>query len=103
MKKKNTTTQSKGIRLLEIVVVSINYIIITYALSNMALFFNSSVLFILFFASEMWAFSSFWSYIYKQTRNKVLSVILVGACFLIHITMVYFMGYISGTLVSLNK
>ena len=92
-------TNSKPIKALEIFIVSVNCIIITYALSNMALFFNASLLYVLFFASEVWAFSCFWSYLKKQTENKIISAILIGVCFLIHIGMVYFIGRVSGTII----
>ena len=46
--------KTKASKYLEIVIESINYIIISYALSNMAMLFQSNPLFILFFASEIW-------------------------------------------------
>ena len=36
---------------------SLNYILINYALSNMAMLFRSHWLFILFFASEIWVWN----------------------------------------------
>ena len=41
--------KTKASKYLEIVIESINYIIISYALSNMAMLFQSNPLFILFF------------------------------------------------------
>ena len=46
--------KSSASKFLEIVIDSINYIIISYALSNMAMILNSNPVFILFFASEIW-------------------------------------------------
>ena len=49
-----------GSKCLEILIESVNYIIINYALSNMAMLFRSNPLFILFFASEIWTFGNYW-------------------------------------------
>ena len=90
--------KTKASKYLEIVIESINYIIISYALSNMALFFHSSLLYILFFASEIWLTGGYWRSTLNEIKNKSLAALLVVCCFCIHIGMVYFIGYISGTL-----
>ena len=82
-----------------IIIQSINYIIINYALSNMALFFHSSLLHILFFASEFWLVGEYWENILDETKSKLITIILTVSCFCVHIGMVYFIGYISGTLI----
>ena len=41
-------------RILELLIVSVNYILIGYALSNIAMLLQSNPLFILFYASEIW-------------------------------------------------
>ena len=43
-------------KILDVAIHSINLILINYALSNMMAFFRSSLLYILFFTSEMWVF-----------------------------------------------
>lgn len=91
--------KAKVSKCLDIVIESINYIIIYYALSNMAMFFHSSLLYILFFASEGYVIGDYWRKISEKTQNKVITAILLVCCFSIHIGMVYFIGYISGTLV----
>lgn len=106
MKRRNSpqTAVSQGPKrkpfmMLELFVVSVNYIVITYALSNMALFFKASPLYVLFFASEIWAFSCFWNYLYKRTKHKIMAAMFIGICFLIHIGMVYGIGHIAGTII----
>ena len=93
------TGKHKAILISELIIAAINYIIITYALTNMAFFFHTSWLYILFFASEIWAFGCFWNYLYRQTKSKIISVATVIVCFLIHIGMAYLIGRISGTVV----
>ena len=46
--------REKGSKLLDVMVYSINYVLISYALSNVSMALKSSPVFILFFASELW-------------------------------------------------
>ena len=76
--------KSKAAKWLDIVVESINYIVVNYALSNMAMLFQYNLLFILFFASEVWATANYWSKANKLSKNKVV------------IALIYFVGRIVG-------
>lgn len=80
----------------EIFVESVNYIIINYALSNMALLFQHNLLYILFFASEIWVMGNYWRRVYEMTKSKAFSAILLIVCFVLHISMTYFVGHIVG-------
>ena len=82
--------KSSASKFLEIVIDSINYIIISYALSNMAMILNSNPVFILFIASGIWFMGNYW-------------LILLIVCFAIHIGMVYFIGRIVGDIVPFNQ
>lgn len=93
-------TKQKLIKTFEITVESVNYVIINYALLNMAFLFDSSLLYVLFFASEIWVTSNYWSKIWKLTKSKWLTVVLVTVCFAAHIAIIYFIGRISGTIIS---
>lgn len=84
---------------LEILIESVNYIIINYALSNMALLFRSNPLFILFFASEIWMFGNYWKKMDRLTANKATSSILLIVCFFIHIGAIYWIGRVSGDVI----
>lgn len=88
---------------IDIIIESINYIIINYALSNMAMLFQSNPLFILFFASEIWITGNYWRKVYDITKNKKLVVTLLVICFLIHICTVYFGGRVVGSIVSFKQ
>ena len=46
--------REKGSKLLDVMVYSINYVLISYALSNVSMALKSNPVFILFFASELW-------------------------------------------------
>ncbi|MFR6290770.1 MAG: hypothetical protein ACLUKQ_04890 [Peptococcaceae bacterium] len=83
---------------LEIFIASVNYIIINYALSNMAMLLQSNPLSILFFASEIWITVMYWKNVYRITQNKIISAVLFICCFAAHIGMLYFVGRIVGTI-----
>lgn len=83
----------------EIVIESINYIIINYALSCMTFLFRTDWLFIPFFASEIWLLSKYFVNLNKLTENKIISG-AVWICSLIIVgLLMYFVGYVDGTLV----
>ena len=89
----------RGKTIVEIIIESVNYVIINYALSNMALFFGGSILYVLFFASQCWLMRTYWGNLLAETNSKLLASILTVLCFCAHIGMVYFIGRVSGTLV----
>lgn len=81
----------------EIVIESVNYIVISYALSCMTLLFRTNWLFILLFASEIWLLSKYFAALNKLTKNKTISG-AVWVCSLIIVGfLMYFVGYVDGT------
>ena len=87
--------------ILEILIYSLNYILISYALSNVSILLKASPIFILFFASEICVTGVYMNKIQEVTEKKVLSWILLAVCFALHIGMVYFIGRIVGDIVPL--
>lgn len=92
--------KSRFSKAIEIFVESINYIIVSYALSCMAMFFKTSPFFILFFASEIWIFSKYWRTLQNILKSKWLSVLIWIFSFLVLCLMLYFLGYIDGRMIS---
>ena len=86
--------RTKASKYLEIIIESINY-----ALSNMAMLFQSNPLFILFFASEIWLMGNYWRKVRDIVKNKIFAGILIIICFVTHIALVYFIGRVVGTVV----
>lgn len=84
---------------LDILIETINYLVITYALSNMAMLFQRNLFYILFFTSELWVTATFWKKLDCLTGNKVLSIILLAVCFGIQIAILYFIGRVVGEIV----
>ena len=93
-------------RILELLIVSVNYILIGligYALSNIAMLLQSNPLFILFYASEIWVTGLYWRRAAKLTGSKLLSTVLLVVCFALQIGMVYFAGRVVGEMVPFYK
>lgn len=89
--------------ILELLIVSVNYILIGYALSNIAMLLQSNPLFILFYASEIWVTGLYWRRAAKLTSSKLLSTELLVVCFALQIGMVYFAGRVVGEMVPFYK
>ena len=90
-------------KILDVVIHSINLLLINYALSNMMALFRSSVLYILFFTSEMWVFAQYRKSIETLSNSKALANLLLIICVAIEIGLFYFIGIVSGKLVPFNQ
>lgn len=86
-------------KILDVAIHSINLILINYALSNMMAFFRSSLLYILFFTSEMWVFVQYRKNIEELSDSKALANLLLIICVAIEIGLLYFFGIVSGELI----
>lgn len=91
--------KSNAVKGLELAVESVNYVVIQYALSNMAMLFRSNVLFVLFFASEIWMMNRYWQRAREVTGSRAVSAVLLMACFALHVALVYFSGRVVGNAV----
>lgn len=95
--------KEKWKKVIEIIIESINFIIITYALSSMAMSFRTSPLYILFFASNVWLIGRYGTQLQKITGSRVLTAIIFCLSFGIFCFIAYFVGYIDGNIVQFNK
>ena len=91
--------KDKSAKILDVAIHSINLILINYALSNMMAFFRSSLLYILFFTSEMWVFVQYRKNIEELSDSKALANLLLIICVAIEIGLLYFFGIVSGELI----
>ena len=62
-------------------------------------FFRSSLLYILFFTSEMWVFVQYRKNIEELSDSKALANLLLIICVAIEIGLLYFFGIVSGELI----
>lgn len=95
--------KQKAAKILDVAIHSINLLLINYALSNMMALFRSSVLYILFFTSDMWAFAQYRKSIETLSNSKTLANLLLVICAAIEIGLLYFIGIVSGKLVPFNQ
>lgn len=86
-------------KVLDIIVESINYVVISYALTNMTFLFSASLFFILFFTSEIWIAGNYWRKVNELTDSKIITAILLLLCFVVHVALIYFIGRVSGTII----
>ena len=91
--------EGKLSKYLDIIIESINYIVVSYALSNMAILLHRNPFYILLFASELWVTINYWKKMEQMTANKLWSVILVAVCFAAKTALIYFMGRAVGEIV----
>ena len=89
----------KAVNAFDILIASINYVVISYALSNMAMLFRFNLLFVLFFASEIWVAGNYWNRISSVIQNRWISSALLALCFIAHIVVLYFGGHVVGALI----
>lgn len=95
--------KEKWKKVIEIIIESINFIIITYALSSMAMSFRTSPVYILFFASNVWLIGRYGTQLKKVTESRILTAIIFCLSFGIFCFIAYFVGYIDGNIVQFNK
>lgn len=87
--------KKKTAQYFDLAVESINYVILSYALANMAFLLQANLLYILFFASELWLTTNYWNKAKALTESKAMAFVLLILCFLVHFAMVYFVGHVS--------
>ena len=80
-------------KILDVAIHSINLILINYALSNMMALFRSSLLYILFFTSEMWVFVQYRKSIETLSNSKTLANLLLVICAAIEIGLLYWSNF----------
>ena len=89
----------KAVNAFDILIASINYVVISYALSNMAMLFRFNILFVLCFASEVWVAGNYWNRISSVIQNRWISSALLALCFIAHIVVLYFGGHVVGAVI----
>ncbi|MBQ8232364.1 MAG: hypothetical protein IJZ34_10630 [Lachnospiraceae bacterium] len=87
-------------RIMDVLVETINFIVLSYLLCSAALSFNQSMLYILFFASAVWLTSKYWDRLKSLIMNQGIRVCVLMGSFLILVLIMYFGGYLSSTLAS---
>ncbi len=77
---------------------SLGYILITYLLSSAALSFRTSYITVLFGTARLAFLGLYLDRVKKKTSRKLLPYLALVLCFLIHIALMYCLGYLNMTL-----
>lgn len=75
----------------ELLVESVNYILLHYALSNMLL--------LLLFASQIWVTVRYWNTARARSRSSWMAWMLLLICTAVHLALFYFIGRAVGEVV----
>lgn len=76
--------KTKTSKWIKIFVESVNYIIITYVVSNMAILLRQNWLFIPLFASEIWVTEKYWQRFIRQPEARLLPHVFVRYILLVY-------------------
>lgn len=93
--------KSNSSKTLEVVIASLNFMTISYALSSIMISFKTSWIYILFFASNVWVISEYWKTLKQTTGNKIVASTVLVCSFLVICLVIYFVGYIDGVITPL--
>lgn len=88
--------KKKLLILLEVILESLCYLVITYTLSSMYTSFKFHWYAILFRAADIFALVKYYSAVNKKTGSNVASVIALVCCFLAFVFLSAKFGYIQG-------
>ncbi len=86
--------KSKTYRIIDITIETINYIIISYALSSIALCFRNQWLYILFFSSDIWLFSKYFNTVKNISESKIATYVMSLASLITVFVIMYIFGYV---------
>jgi len=88
--------RSKLLKLLEVILESICYLIITYTLSSMYTSFKLHWYAILFRGADIFALTKYYGSVRKTTGSNVAAVAALVCCFLAFVLLAAKFGYIQG-------
>ena len=88
--------RKKLLILLEVILESLCYLVITYTLSSMYASFKLHWYALLFRAADIFALMKYYSSVNKKTGSNVASVIALVCCFLAFVFLSAKFGYIQG-------
>ena len=96
--KETDRAKKRASSLLGIVIESLNCMIINYVLISAVLSLQANMLSILFMASMFWLFDKYYSTVQELVKNKWIAFGIVFAMIILECVVVYFTGYLKGTI-----
>ena len=90
--------KKKVINILDILVKSVLFVFVNYILSSIQMSFKASFLAFLASISNVWMILDYYTSIQSKTNSRFVTVLLIVICFVAKITILYYFGYIKGTI-----
>ena len=92
--------KKKVINILDILVKSVLFVFVNYILSSIQMSFKASFLAFLASISNVWMILDYYTSIQSKTNSRFVTVLLIVICFVAKIFILYYFGYIKGTIAS---
>ena len=90
--------KKKVINILDILVKSVLFVFVNYILSSIQMSFKASFLAFLASISNVWMILDYYTSIQSKTNSRFVTVLLIVICFVAKIIILYYFGYIKGTI-----
>lgn len=88
---------------IDIVLESVVYVIISYALTSMAMNFSRfSLFYFLFSVADLAVATKYWEVMREKTESGIITAVLLACCVCAYLVVIFSVGYISGTLVPIK-
>ena len=78
---------------------TLNYWVISYALSSMTMAFRADWLFVLFFASNVWLIGRYYEAIVAALNSRKWAVLVCALAFAAFVLFVYRVGLVQGSVI----
>ena len=95
--------KEKVSKAVDVLIEVINYIVISFALASVAMSLRTEWISILFFYSDVWLTIRFGKRLKEVIENGVIAEIVRWGSVAVFITIVYFVGYVKGTVVPFSS
>ena len=95
--------KGKVSKAVDVLIEVINYIVISFALASVAMSLRAEWVSILFFYSDVWLTINFGKRLKEVIGNGVIAEIVRWGSVAAFIALVYFVGYVKGTLVPFSS
>ena len=92
----NDNKQSRSIiKVLDIFIESVNFIVISYLLLSVMYAFKTNVLWVLFFATNVWLVQKYWHILRSALGKRILCFSIIAASLLVLAGVFLIFGYFS--------
>jgi hypothetical protein len=79
---------------LDITVESISFIVVSYLLLNAMYAFRANIVWVLFFATNVWLIQKYWQTLRKSLGNRIAAIVVTAISLLILAVVFLWIGYL---------